>query len=374
MKVVNIQGVTGSIGNSALDIIRQNKDKYEIGSIIGGSNWQELAKIANEFSPKIVCIVNDAHLSDLRNAIGNSQITVVSGNVGLEEAASYKADITLSAISGFAALKPTMLAIRNSKVLALANKESIVCAGEFILREAEQFNCKLIPVDSEHNALFQVFESGNKAAIDKLYITASGGALRDYSIEQLSTVTPEIATSHPNWQMGAKITVDCATLANKGLEFIEACVLFGVSKDMVDVLVHRQSIIHALIEYSDGSTLAQLASPDMKSPIIYAFEHPNRGRYNYKKLDLTQTAQLTFEKPDYVRFPLLKTAMDVMGESLSHRIVFNAANEVAVNKFLSGEISYLDIQNSVMKTLESFSAIGINNISEVFELDSQIRG
>lgn len=372
-KLINILGATGSIGDSALDIIRAHKDLYKVGMLAAGSDAGKLALLAKEFKPKAVAIADGSKYGELKNLLSGTGIEVLAGDAGLLEAAGMAADITLSAIVGFAALRPTLAAIKNSKTLALANKESLVCAGNLVLETARACGTVVIPIDSEHNALFQVFEAHNAKQVEQVTITASGGAFRNLTIEQMHDVTPAMALKHPNWNMGAKITVDCATLANKGLEYIEACVLFPVAPSNVKVLVHTQSIIHGMVHYTDGSVLAHLAPPDMRTPIAHAFSYPERIEIQHKALNLAEYGTLSFAEPDYIRFPMLKLATECFIEGQDARIAFNAANEVAVNSFLNNEIKFLDIHKLVSKCVEGRENANLNDLEKICDYNLYIR-
>ncbi|MDF3048253.1 MAG: 1-deoxy-D-xylulose-5-phosphate reductoisomerase [Candidatus Midichloriaceae bacterium] len=372
-KVINILGATGSIGDSGFSVIREHPDKYEVGVIVAGSDVRKLIKLALEFKPKAVAIFDSSKYSELKEAFSGGGVQIFSGEAGVIEAASISADITLSAISGFAALKPTLAAIENSKTIALANKESLVCAGNLVLEKAKAYNTKLIPVDSEHNALFQVFESDNADKVKSITITASGGAFRNLTLKEMEDVTPQMALKHPNWSMGPKITVDSATLANKGLEYIEACVLFPVSDGQVKVLIHAESIIHGMVSYKDGSVLAHLAQPDMRVPIAYSFAHPERLEVSHKGLDLAQIGKLSFATPDDSRFPMLKLAQDCMAAGQDARVAFNAVNEVAVSYFLDNKIKFLDINKLTSFCVNSRKSASFRDAEDICEYDAYIR-
>jgi 1-deoxy-D-xylulose-5-phosphate reductoisomerase len=373
-KRINILGATGSVGESALAIVRDRHELYEIGVLAAGSDAKKLAALALEFKAQAVAIYDATKYDELRSLLSGADIEIFAGESGVMEAASISADITLSAIVGFAALKPTLAAIKGSKVLALANKESLVCAGGLVMKAACDNEVLVIPVDSEHNALFQVFEKENATNVDKITITASGGAFRDLTIAQMQNVTPEMALKHPNWNMGAKITVDCATLANKGLEYIETCVLFPVAPEKVAVLMHPQSIIHGMVHYSDGSVLAHLAVPDMRTPIAYAFSYPERIEIPYKDLDLEAigSGSLTFAAPDYKRFPMLKLAQDSFAAGQDARVAFNTSNEIAVNAFLNKKIGFLDIYKLVSNCVENREVANLNDMHSICEYNYYI--
>lgn len=373
MKKINILGGTGSIGASGLDIITQHPELYTLNALSAGSDYKKLIEIAQKFKPAYACISDESNAAAVKNALNPMGITVFSGEQGLLEMASTDCDVTLSAITGFAALKPTLSAMRGSKRIALANKESLVCAGPQVLNAAKKANVQMIPVDSEHNALFQVFESANAHNISGLTITASGGAFRDMSLEQMRDVTPEMATKHPNWNMGAKITVDCATLANKGLEYIEACMWFPIEPENVHVIVHKQSIIHGMVHYNDGSVLAHLSVPDMRTPIAHSFSYPDRIDITHKPLDLIAMGELSFSAPDNNRFPMLKLAQECMKSGAQSKLIaFNTANEIAVSAFLKKEIGFLDISKVTHDIVGNAEISAIESIDNIYEYNDYI--
>lgn len=373
MKKIQIIGSTGSIGTSTLDVIKQNPKNYSVDFLVANSNVELLANQAKEFSAKRVGIMDETRCNQLRELLSGTDVDIIAGESAVNQALKEPVDVTISAAVGLAGLKPTLSAMEGSKVVGLANKESIVCAGSLIMQAAKKHKVDLIPVDSEHSALFQVFERGNLANIYKLTITASGGAFRDLSREEMESVSVEQALKHPNWNMGAKVTIDCATLANKGLEFIEASKLFPISVKNIEVLVHRQSIVHGMVSYNDGSVLAQLGVPDMRSPISFALNYPKRQAYDHKNLDLVSLGQLTFERPDMERFPLLEVAIMAAGESEVAQIAFNAANEVAVEAFLNKRIRFLDIEKVVMESMRILPIVRNFDLEMVFEVDGFIR-
>lgn len=372
MDKILILGATGSIGVSTLEIVKQHRDKYEVIGIVANNNAKGLAELAKEYNVKSVGINNPEKAKELKEYLSGTNIKIYVGDDEICELASQPHDTTISAIVGVAGLKPTMAALNGTKKLALANKESIICAGSIILEKAKKNNVKVIPVDSEHNALFQVFEADKIENITKLTITASGGPFKNFSLADMTDITPEQAVKHPNWSMGAKISVDSATLMNKGLEFIEACVLFNMPAFKVDVVIHPQSIIHGMVHYSDGSVLAQLSPPDMKTPISYALAYPKRIEIEHKSLDLAKIGSLTFDAPDYTRFPLLKLAIDTYGTGQSELIKLNTANEVAVNAFLNKKIGFLDIPKIVKNTVAKFDSANLNLIEEVLEYNAEV--
>lgn len=366
-------GATGSVGTNGLEVIAQNSNLYKIGSLTSGNDAQKLANCALKFNPEMVAIANESKYLELKSLLSGQNIKVLAGEDGVLEAASFKADITLSAVAGFIGLKSTMVSLKNSKILALANKESVVCGGKFLFDEAEKFKTKIIPVDSEHNALFQVYERNNASNISKITITASGGPFRDFTTSQMQHITPQMALKHPNWQMGSKISVDSATLANKGLEFIEAGVLFKVDPKNIEVLIHPESIIHGMVHYTDGSVLAHLAMPDMKVSIAHAFAYPKRITIDHNQLNLAKTAALNFSEPDYNRFPMLQLAMQCFNSGPNLVIAYNAANEVAVDAFLNKKIHFLDIHEVVDKLLTKINPVDLSNIADVYHHDHMIR-
>jgi 1-deoxy-D-xylulose-5-phosphate reductoisomerase len=371
-KTINILGATGSIGTSTLSVVKQHSELYKVGVVMACSNWQALAKIAIEYGAHTAAIADEGAYEHLKSALAGTNICVMGGEKAVIEAAEISCDITMAAISGFAGLSTVCAALKACKTLAVANKESLVCAGEFVLELAEKYGVKVIPVDSEHNALFQVFEQHNAKHIEKITITASGGALRDYSIQQMQSVTVEQALAHPNWRMGPKVTIDSATLANKGLEYIEACVLFPVSAKQVDVLVHPQSVIHGMVHYVDGSVLAHLALPDMTVPIAHTLAYPTRIPIRHQALDLAAYGHLTFSRPDYARFPMLKLAQESFQHGIAARICYNAANEIMVTKFLRRQIKFLDIYRMVAGYLQQQHNATIENLQDVFAYHNEI--
>jgi 1-deoxy-D-xylulose-5-phosphate reductoisomerase len=357
VKTVTILGATGSIGDSTLHVLRQHPDKFRLKAITAHSNAEKLAAIAKEFNVEF------------------SATCAQSENAAIE-AAQVESDIVVSAIVGIAGLKPTMAAIERGATIALANKESLVCAGELMTKRAAQTGAKLIPVDSEHSAIYQVFDFAAPERIERITLTASGGPFRQFSAEQLKTVTPKQAVAHPNWDMGAKISVDSATMMNKGLELIEALHMFNLTPDKLGVLVHPESIIHSLVHYCDGSVLAQASEPDMCVPIAYALGiAAKQGRLcvDAQRLNLAQIGRLTFEEPDFARFPCLKIAIDSMIAGGAAPIVLNAANEIAVAKFLRNEIAFTQIAQYVSDALGKHNLATPQSLDDVFAIDAAVR-
>jgi 1-deoxy-D-xylulose-5-phosphate reductoisomerase len=372
VRTLSIFGATGSIGQSALHIVRQHRQLFQIEVLSGHNNIQLMAELAHEFRPKIIVISNPAHLAHLKDLTQGLDLIILSGPEGLNEAARVNVDLVLSAITGIAGLYPTFQCLAHCQMLALANKEAIVTAGQLMLQEAARYGTKIIPVDSEHNAIFQVFEEPQKSTVEKITLTASGGPFRTLPFEHFGSITPTQALRHPNWSMGSKITIDSATLMNKALELIEAKYLFDMPEQSIDILVHPQSIIHSMVHYQDGSVLAQLGSPDMCTPISYALGWPNRISTDVKRLNLAEMGQLTFEDVDPIRFPSLTIARECLNQPNSACVVFNAANEFAVEAFLKNKIGFLDIFRLVRQSLEKHHAYQIHTIEEIMALHRHI--
>lgn len=372
MKKILLLGATGSVGTNTVDVVKLHPKEFSIEVLVAHKNAQKLAQLAMEVLPKTVAIFDKSKYQELKQCLANSNIQVVAGEEAILELCKESYDITVSAITGIAGLKPTYYALKNSKTLALANKESLIVAGELIRKQAAKYGCTILPLDSEHNAIFQVFENENAKEVKKITLTASGGPFRYKSLEEMQRVTPQEAIAHPNWKMGAKISVDSATLMNKGLEYIETCVLFDVKPEQVDVVIHPQSIIHSLVTYEDGSTLAQLSNPDMRVPIVYALAYPNRLKLAHKELDLAQIGKLEFMAPDYQRFPLLKTANDAYVSGHPSRVILNATNEVAVDAFLNGKIGFLDIAKVVQNALNSIQCSQLNTLEDVLDFSKSV--
>ncbi|MGZ3376313.1 MAG: 1-deoxy-D-xylulose-5-phosphate reductoisomerase [Phenylobacterium sp.] len=348
---VSVLGSTGSIGVSTLDLFDQAKAEVEIIALTAGKNVERLAEQALKWRPQVAVIEDDAALPRLRARLAGSGVRAAAGAAAVAEAAAMDAQWVMSAIVGFAGLAPTLAAARAGAVVALANKESLICAGPQLLRTAKLAGGAVIPVDSEHSAIFQVFSPSNAQHVARLILTASGGPFRGWSREQMGRATPVQALAHPNWSMGAKISIDSATMMNKGLEVIEAAYLFAMPPERIDVIIHPQSIVHSLVEYADGSTLAQLGPPDMRSPIACAFAWPDRLPWPAQKLDLARVGPLDFEEPDLERFPALRIAKSALLAGGAAPAAMNGADEVAVAAFLDGRIGFLDIAEVVEETL-----------------------
>ena len=350
-KNIAILGSTGSIGTQALDVAREFPDKFEISVLSASNNADLLIKQALEFNPKIVVIVSEAAYVQVKEALAHTSIQVLAGEDELVEAVQLEdIDVVLNAIVGSAGLRPTVKAITCGKDIALANKETLVVSGELIMSLAKQYNVKMLPVDSEHSAIFQCLV-GEPSPIEKIYLTASGGPFRGWTREQLLHVGKAQALKHPNWSMGAKITIDSASLMNKGLEVIEAKWLFDLNINQIDVIVHPQSIIHSIVQFEDGSMKAQMGLPDMKLPIQYALTYPERYKNTFKRFDFLDYGNLTFEKPDLATFRNLQLAYDALAEGGNRCCVLNAANEVAVAAFLEDKVSFLGMSDVLEETL-----------------------
>lgn len=345
-------GSTGSIGTQTLDIVRRRPEEFEVTTLTAGSRWEKLVEQALEFQPDSVVIADERYYEAVQEALAGEPIKVYAGSDALAQVVtSGEVDTVVNALVGYAGMLPSLAAVKASKRLALANKESLVVAGEHIMREAAARNVPILPIDSEHSAIFQCLV-GEASPLRRVIITASGGPFLRTPAEELKNVTVQQALAHPNWSMGAKITIDSSTLVNKGFEVIEAKWLFGLQPEQIDVLVHPQSIVHSMVEFEDGAIKAQLGTPDMHLPIQYALRFPERGELGEDRLSFEKLATLTFEKPDLVRFPLLQTAYDCLRKGGNSCCVMNGANEVAVAAFLRGEIQYTDIQRVIMGTLE----------------------
>lgn len=356
---VSVLGSTGSVGVSTLDLLDKAGVEVEVAALAAGRNVEKLAEQARRWRPQLAVIEDERCLPALRERLAGTGIATAAGAAAVTEAATADAQWVMSAIVGFAGLAPTLAAARAGAIVALANKESLICAGPALLRAARLAGGAVIPVDSEHSAIFQVFDPANAQNVARLILTASGGPFRGWSREQMAQATREQALAHPNWNMGAKISVDSATMMNKGLEVIEAAYLFAMPPERVDVLIHPQSIVHSLVEYRDGSTLAQLGPPDMRVPIACAFAWPDRLPWPAERLDLARIGQLTFEEPDPDRFPALRLAKAALARGGAAPAAMNAADEIAVEAFLARRIGFLDIAGAVEDTLSRLEGQGV---------------
>ena len=370
---VSILGSTGSVGTNTLDLVERHPDRFVVTALAAGANAVALAEQARRTRTRFAAIADPSAWKTLKEALSGTGIEAAAGPEAVLEAARRDADWTMAAIVGAAGLEPTLTAVRLGLVVALANKESLVCAGHLFVAEARAAGATILPVDSEHNAIYQVFDSGRRDGIERIILTASGGPFRTLSREVMATKTLEQAVAHPNWSMGVKISIDSATMMNKGLELIEAHHLFAMPEDRIDIVVHPQSVVHSLVAYVDGSVLAQLGSPDMRTPIAYALAWPDRMPAPTPRLDLAALAQLSFEAPDPGRFPALRLARDALRAGGSAPIVLNAANEVAVAAFAGGSIGFTDIAAVVETVLEALPAAAVHDLATVFGVDREAR-
>jgi 1-deoxy-D-xylulose-5-phosphate reductoisomerase len=370
---ISILGSTGSIGRQALEVIEASPDQFTVVALAAYSNVELLAEQAWRHRPNLAVAADESRLPALKEKLKGSGVEVV-GWEGLGAVASLgAADAVVAAISGAAGLLPVMAAVRAGKIIALANKEALVVAGELVTREAEKSGAKLIPVDSEHSAIFQCLQGQNSSAVRRLVLTASGGALRDWPQEELSRASPEQALAHPNWRMGPKVTIDSATLMNKGLEIIEARWLFRIDADRIDVMIHRQSIVHGMVQLSDGCILAQMSKPDMRLPIQYALSYPQRIQQAWGALDLNEALELTFEPPDEERYPCLALARESARKMGTAPAVLNAANEEAVELFLKSKIAFTDIARLVDTALSRHQIMNDPTLEDILKADQEAR-
>lgn len=370
---ISIFGATGSVGLSTLDLVRQHRDSFRVVALTANGNATKLAALAQEFDAEVAVVAEEDAYPALKAALTGTKIEAAAGADALVAAARRDVDWTMASIVGCAGLPPTMAAIEQGRTVALANKEALVSAGDLMMAAVEKFGATLLPVDSEHNAIFQCLSGGKLEQVRKITLTASGGPFRSLSYDAMRHVTPAQAVAHPNWDMGAKISVDSATMMNKGLELIEAFHLFPVGLGRLDVLVHPQSVIHSMVEYQDCSTLAQLGSPDMRIPIASALAWPERITTNCQPLDLATIGQLTFETPDIVRFPALRLARAAISEGGAKPAILNAANEVAVAAFLKERIAFLDIAALVEQTMTGYVPTPPTSLDDLFSIDAEAR-
>jgi len=372
-KKITIFGSTGSIGISTLDIINDYPEKYEIVGLTADKNYEKLLEQVARFNPRIVLINNNDSYKKFKDLNNNKNLKVLNGNSSYSEVFEYKTDMVVAAITGSTGLMPVVKAAEKGITIALANKESLVCSGSLINSIAKDNGSKILPVDSEHNAIYQVLDFKNKSKISKLILTASGGPFLKKRVEDLNSITPAEAIKHPNWSMGKKISVDSATMMNKGLELIEAHYLFNMPQEKIDVIIHPESIIHSCVEYSDGSILSQMGMPDMRTPISYVLAYPERIKTSVKRLKLSEIKTLTFYEPDLNKFPCLGLAYESLRLKKNAPTILNAANEVAVDAFLTEKIKYLSIPLIVEKTLNKASIFDINSIKDVIDFDVDAR-
>ena len=368
-----ILGATGSVGTSTLDLVERNPERFEVVAVTAATNSAALADIARRTGARLAVVSDQARLADLRERLAGTNCRAEAGEAALVEAAAGEAELVIAAIVGCAGLTPVMAAVEAGRTVALANKEALVTAGALMTEAATRSGATLLPVDSEHNAIFQCLACGRREDVSKIVLTASGGPFRTASAETIRNATPAEAVAHPNWSMGAKISVDSATMMNKGLELIEAHYLFGLPPDRIEVVIHPQSVVHSLVEYIDGSVIAQLGSPDMRIPIAYALAWPERIATPAQRLDLASIARLDFEPVDLTRFPTLRLAREALEAGGGAPIVLNAANEVAVRRFLAGEIGFTDIAALVERALDASTSEAPSSIADVLEIDRTTR-
>ena len=374
MKNIAILGATGSIGSSTLEVVRNNPDKLRVRALTGGKKWQQLAKQALEFKPDLAVIADKNAYNDLKAALAGTSIKIEAGNEAVIAAVEVEPlDAVVAAIVGAAGLLPVMAAIEKGRQICLANKETLVVGGSLVMQAVKKAGVELLSVDSEHSAIFQCLQGSPEKSLNKIIITASGGPFRTFSRGQLLSVTPEQALKHPNWDMGGKITIDSATLMNKGLEIIEAHWLFKTDYDDIEVVVHPQSIIHSLVEFSDGSVIAQLGWPDMRLPIQYALSWPQRWSPPVPALDLVRVGSMTFEEPDLTRFACLAYAIEAGRAGGIMPCVLNAANEIAVAAFLKRQIGFTEIPALIRKTMDAFKNQPAVTIGQLLDVDAQAR-
>lgn len=373
MKKIAILGSTGSIGTQTLDVIRAHSDELEVVALAAGSNKERLKEQIREFHPELVSLSDEKKAQELKEELAGEAVEVVCGMDGLIEVAGIdSADVVVTAVVGMMGILPTMEAIRKGKDIALANKETLVTAGHLIIPMAREYGVSILPVDSEHSAIFQCLQGEPKKALDKILLTASGGPFRGKNAEFLETVTLEDALNHPNWSMGPKITIDSSTMVNKGLEVMEAKWLFGVDYSQIEVVIQPQSIIHSMVQYVDGAIIAQLGTPDMRVPIEYALFYPERRSLSGDRLDFSKLSQITFEKPDYKVFRGLSLAIEAGKTGGTMPTVFNAANERAVAKFLKGEIKYTDIVRSIEKCMDAHKVSAHPDLEEILATEQWV--
>jgi 1-deoxy-D-xylulose-5-phosphate reductoisomerase len=371
-KSIILLGATGSIGVQTTDIIREHGNEFSLTGFSAGKNMDVTRDFIREFHPEIVCVQSEEDAAALRNEF--PALSVVSGDKGLIETATYEADVLVNAVLGSVGLKPTLEAIKLGRTVAIANKETLVTAGHLVMQSARKYGATILPVDSEHSALFQALNGEKREQASRLILTASGGSFRDSTREELENVTVKEALAHPNWSMGAKITIDSATMVNKGLEVIEAHILFDFDYQNIDVLLHRESIIHSMVEFQDTSVIAQLGTPDMRVPIQYALTYPDRlPRPEAKRLNLAEIGKLHFQEMDYNRFRALKMAFDAGKTGGTMTTVLNAANEQAVAMFLNEEITFLQIEELIERAMHSHQVVSKPDLETILHVDAETR-
>lgn len=371
---IAILGSTGSIGTQTLDIIEEHPERFRAVVLTAGNNWKLLAEQTHKFHPRVVVIANEQLLPSLQEAVKDTDVEVRAGAEAIAEAAALpEVDTVVTAMVGYSGLIPTIRAIKADKTIALANKETLVVAGELITGLLKDSKAKIVPVDSEHSAIFQCLQGENRSEMKKIILTASGGPFRKKTIAEMEQVTVDDALKHPNWNMGAKVTIDSATMMNKGFEMIEARWLFDCNPDNIEIVVHPQSIVHSMVEYADGSVKAQLGTPDMHLPIRYALSYPERLTSSRPPMKIEHYASLTFEHPDMEKFPLLRYAFEAIGKGGNTPCVLNAANEVAVDAFLHRRIGYIDIPRIVREVLDTIPFVASPTLDELIDTNTSAR-
>lgn len=373
VKSVSMLGSTGSVGCNTVDLLARSPERFSVKALTANQNVTLLAEQARRLRATLAVVADDTRYGQLKEALAGSGIDVAAGRQAVIDAADVDSDFVMAGIVGAAGLEPTLAAIRRGVAVGLANKECLVSAGDLFMREVKDHGAQLLPVDSEHNAIYQVFDFDTVENVEKIILTASGGPFRTWTKEQMEHATPEQAVAHPNWSMGAKISVDSATMMNKGLELIEAHHLFPVGVEQIDILVHPQSVIHSMVSYIDGSVLAQMGAPDMRTPIAYTLAWPSRIRTPSPRLNFSDIAKLTFEEPDLDRFPAISISREAILNGGCRACVMNAVNEVAVDYFLNGRIGFLDIMRVVTGVLESLAPSSIENLQDVYFTDKKAR-
>ncbi len=373
VRSVTVLGSTGSVGTQTIELLAADPDRFRVRALVGGRNAALLAEQALALRAEFAVVADQSAYAALRDALAGSAIEVAAGADAVVAAAALEADWTMAAITGAAGLASTLAAIRRGACVGLANKEALVCAGDVMLRAVREAGATLLPVDSEHNAIFQSLADGNRGSVEKIILTASGGPFRTSTLEEMARATPQMALRHPVWSMGAKISIDSATMMNKGLELIEAARLFSLDETRIEVLVHPQSVIHGMVHYQDGSVLAQLGSPDMRIPIAHALAWPGRMPTVSPRLDLAAVGRLEFAAPDLIRFPALRIAREVLQIGGGTPTILNAANEVAVEAFLKNRIGFLDISQIVDRVLQKLGTPLADTLDDVIALDAAAR-
>ncbi|MFT8675946.1 MAG: 1-deoxy-D-xylulose-5-phosphate reductoisomerase [Acetobacter sp.] len=373
MRTVTVLGSTGSIGCSTVDLLQQARDQFRVRALVGGKNAARLAEQALNLKAELAVLADESALDELRGLLAGSGVKVAGGRQAVIEAAAVPVDWTMAAITGAAGLEPTLAAVRNGGSIALANKEALVCAGDVMLRAVADAGATLLPVDSEHNAVFQAMADRQTDEVEKIILTASGGPFRKATLEEMRAATPAQALKHPTWSMGAKISIDSATMFNKGLEVIEAARIFGLTEDRIGVLVHPQSVVHGMVQYTDGSLIAQMGSADMRIPIAHTLAWPRRMGTTSSRLDLAAFGTLEFTTPDEVRFPALRLARQALRAGRAAPAILSAANEIAVEAFLREQIGFLDIARVVEEVMDALGAPPADTLESVLHWDAEAR-